>query len=58
MKLLIKEDDLALADVLGFPVGTPRPDGLPSMPIVTILGIRVTTLIGSELFGQVLARHK
>jgi len=45
-------------EALGFRVGTPRPDGLPSMPIVTILGIWVTALIGSELFGQVLARHK
>jgi hypothetical protein len=43
-------------EMIGFRVGTPRPDGLPSMPIVTILGIWSTALIGSELFGQVLAR--
>jgi hypothetical protein len=50
---------VALAmEALGFRVGTPRPDGLPSMPIVTILGIWVTALIGSELFGRVLARHR
>jgi hypothetical protein len=50
---------VALAmELLGFRVGTPRSDGLPSMPIVTLLGIWLTALIGSQLFGQVLARHE
>jgi hypothetical protein len=44
---------------IGFVVGTPRPDGLPSMPIVTVLGIWSAALVGSELFGRILARsHK
>lgn len=45
-------------ELFGFRVGTPRPDGLPSMPIVTLLGIWLTALAGSELFGRVIARHK
>jgi len=43
---------------VGFQVGTVRPDGIPSMPVVTILGIWITALIGSELFGRLLARHQ
>lgn len=45
-------------EVFGFQVGTPRPDGIPSMPVATLLGIWVTALIGSELFGRVMARHR
>ncbi len=45
-------------ELLGFRVGTPRPDGIPSMPIVTLLGIWVTALVGSELFGRVLAKQR
>jgi hypothetical protein len=45
-------------ELIGFRVGTPRPDGLPSMPIVTAAGIWTTALIGSEVFGRVLAREK
>jgi len=40
----------------GFWVGTPRPDGLPSMPIITLLGIWSTALAGSEVFGRILHR--
>lgn len=45
-------------ELFGFQVGTPRPDGLPSMPIVTLLGIWITALVGSELFGRVMTRHR
>jgi hypothetical protein len=43
-------------DLIGFRVGTPRADELPSMVIVTLLGIWSAALIGSAVFGQVLAR--
>ena len=42
-------------DAIGFRVGTPRPDGLPSMVITTFLGIWATALLGSALFGRLLA---
>ena len=41
----------------GFQVGTPRPDGLPSMPIITIFGMWSTALIGSELFGRIIVNE-
>lgn len=40
----------------GFWVGIPRPDGLPNMPIITLLGIWSAALIGSELFGRLLTK--
>lgn len=45
-------------EAFGFRVGTPRPDGFPSMPLVTLLGISVAALIGSELLGRAIARHE
>jgi hypothetical protein len=39
-------------DMFGFRVGTPRPDGLPSMVITTLLGIWSTALVGSAIFGK------
>lgn len=45
-------------ELIGFRVGSLRPDGIPSMPVVTILGIWITALIGSELFGRMLARQR
>jgi hypothetical protein len=38
-------------DMFGFRVGTPRPDGLPSMVITTLLGIWSAALVGSAIFG-------
>lgn len=43
-------------DLLGFRVGKPRPDELPSMVITTLLGIWSTAFVGSALFGRQLAR--
>lgn len=43
-----------LFGLLGFRVGTPRPDGLPSMPIITVLSVWNTALVGSAVFGRVL----
>ena len=43
-------------EALGYRVGTARADGQPSMPIVTILGIFSAALLGSAVFGKVLAR--
>lgn len=43
-------------DMFGFRVGTPRPDGLPSMVITTLLGIWSAALVGSALFGKALMK--
>lgn len=43
-----------LMDLIGFRVGVPRVDGIPSMPIVTALGIWLTALIGSGALGFIL----
>ena len=43
-------------DMFGFRVGTPRPDGLPSMVITTLLGIWSAALVGSAIFGRELMR--
>lgn len=45
-------------ELIGFRVGTSRPDSIPSMPVVTLLGIWVTALIGSEVFGRLLALQR
>lgn len=45
-----------LMDRIGFRVGTSRVDGLPSMPIVTLLGIWTAALVGSAVFGRILTR--
>lgn len=47
--------DLLMVAV-GFQVGVPRPDGLPSMPVVTALGFSLTALVGSAVFGRALER--
>jgi hypothetical protein len=46
----------AIMELVGFRVGTPRPDRIPSMPIVTVLGICLAALVDSELFGMILIR--
>jgi hypothetical protein len=46
-----------IMEIAGFKVGTPRPDGIPSMPIVTVLGICCAALVGSEVFGRIIARN-
>ena len=46
-----------IMEIAGFKVGTPRPDGIPSMPIVTVLGICSAALVGSEIFGRIIARN-
>jgi hypothetical protein len=43
-------------DMFGFRVGTPRPDGLPSMVITTLLGIWSAALAGSAIFGRELMK--
>lgn len=43
-------------DIFGFRVGTPRPDGLPSMVITTLLGIWSAALVGSAIFGKELMK--
>lgn len=43
-------------DLLGFRVGTPRPDELPSMVLTTLLGIWTTAFVGSAIFGRELAK--
>lgn len=45
-----------IMELIGFRVGTPRPDMIPSMPIVTVLGICSAALVGSELFGMILSQ--
>jgi len=44
-------------DMFGFRVGTPRPDGIPSMVITTLLGIWSTALVGSAIFGKELMKY-
>lgn len=46
-----------IMEQMGFKVGTARADGIPSMPIVTVLGICSAALAGSELFGRILVRE-
>lgn len=43
-----------LMDWAGFRVGTPRADGIPSMPVITFLGIWAAALVGSAVFGRLL----
>lgn len=56
--LLVGAGIFTLATVLftwaGFRVGTPRPDGLPSMVIITVTGIWLAALVGSGVFGRIL----
>jgi hypothetical protein len=43
-----------LMDGIGFRVGTPRADGIPSMPVITLLGIWLTALVGTGVFTRIL----
>lgn len=45
-------------DAVGFRVGVPRADGIPSMPVVTLLGIWLAALIGTGVFWLVLSRNE
>lgn len=45
-----------LMDLIGFRVGTPRADEIPSMVVTTLLGIWGAALVGTALFGKMLAR--
>lgn len=47
-----------MMDAIGFRVGVPRADGIPSMPVVTLLGIWLAALIGTGVFWLVLSRSK
>jgi hypothetical protein len=47
-----------LMDRASFRVGEPRPDGIPSMPVITVLGIWSAALVGSGVFGWVLRSGK
>lgn len=47
-----------LMDWAGFRVGTPRADGIPSMPVITIFGIWTAALVGSGVFGRLLQAGK
>ena len=47
-----------LMDWAGFRVGTARADGVPSMPMITILGIWTAALVGSGVFGRLLQAGK
>lgn len=46
-----------LMELFGYRVGTVRPDGIPSMPIVTITGFIVTALVGSTALGKLISQH-
>lgn len=47
-----------LMDGLGFRVGVARADGIPSMPIVTALGVWLAALVGTGVFWLVLSRSE
>lgn len=47
-----------IMDAIGFRVGVPRADGIPSMPVVTFLGIWLAALVGTGVFWVVLSRSK
>ena len=47
-----------LLDTAGFRVGTPRPDGLPSMPIITVIGIWLAALLGTGMFNAILRQNR
>lgn len=43
-----------LMDGVGFRVGVVRADGIPSMPVVTLLGIWLAALIGTSIYALIL----
>ncbi len=45
-------------DRLGFRVGVPRTDGIPNMPVVTLLGIWLVALAGTGVFSLILAKNR